>query len=120
MINGGAGNDVLTGGAGNDTFFFNTALNASNNVDTITDFFIPGDTIQLENTEVFSKLAAGTLIDAAFYRGAAAHDASDRIIYNPTTGALLYDSNGSAGGGAVKFATLAKSLALTHLDFFVV
>ncbi len=76
VINGGAGNDVLTGGAGNDTFFFNTALNASNNVDTITDFFIPGDTIQLENTGVFTKLAAGTLTTAAFYKGAAAHDAT--------------------------------------------
>ena len=30
---GGAGNDTLTGGAGYDNFVFNTALNASSNVD---------------------------------------------------------------------------------------
>ena len=34
VIYGGAGNDTLTGGAGNDYFVFNTALNASTNVDT--------------------------------------------------------------------------------------
>ena len=38
MLNGGAGKDVLVGGLGNDQFVFNTALNASTNVDTITDF----------------------------------------------------------------------------------
>ena len=38
LLNGGAGKDVLVGGNGNDQFVFNTALNASTNVDTITDF----------------------------------------------------------------------------------
>jgi len=81
------------------------------------------DTIRYFATNKLTVIANGVDIDEyapAFYKGAAAHDASDRIIYNPTTGALLYDSNGSATGGAVKFAMLANSLALTHLDFFVV
>ena len=37
-IHGGTGNDVLTGGGGDDTFYFDTTLDASTNVDTITDF----------------------------------------------------------------------------------
>ena len=53
-------------------------------------------------------------------RCAAAHDADDRIVYNAATGALIYDSNGLATGGAVQFATLAKNLALTNADFVVI
>ena len=62
----------------------------------------------------------GTLASAAFYIGPAAHDATDQIIYNKTTGALIYDANGNAAGGAVQFATLGTGLALTNADFVVV
>ncbi len=118
-IAGLKGNDTLTGGAGKDTFIFDTALNASSNVDKITDFSVGDDTVWLENS-VFTALATGTLAAGAFYVGTAAHDASDRIIYNKTTGALTYDSNGNAAGGAVQFATLSTNLALTNADFMVV
>jgi serralysin len=56
-LNGLAGNDTLTGGAGNDTFFFNTALGATN-VDTIADFSVPADTIQLENAPTRSTASS--------------------------------------------------------------
>lgn len=65
-------------------------------------------------------MAAGSLASGAFFIGSAAHDATDRIIYNPTSGALSYDANGSAAGGAVHFATLAAGLTMTNADFFVV
>ena len=48
-----------------------------------------------------------------FHVGAAAHDANDRIIYNPNNGFLTYDGNGNHAGGAVHFATLVP-----HLDGF--
>jgi serralysin len=48
VLNGGLGSDVLTGGAGRDAFVFNTALGAAN-IDQITDFSVPDDTIRLEN-----------------------------------------------------------------------
>jgi Ca2+-binding RTX toxin-like protein len=52
--------------------------------------------------------------------GTAAADATDRIIYNATTGALLYGSNGSAAGGSVQIATLATGLAMTNNDFLII
>jgi Ca2+-binding RTX toxin-like protein len=119
VLNGGFGNDTLTGGAGADTFFFSTALNAANNVDTIDDFSVPADTIRLENS-IFTGLAAGALAATAFHIGAAAADAFDRIVYNSTTGALIFDANGNAAGGAIQFATLATGLGLTNADFVVV
>jgi serralysin len=119
FINGGAGNDTLTGRGGADTFVFNTALSASGNVDRITDFDPASDTIRLDKTIFTALTQSGTLADAAFFVGSAAHDADDRITYNSTTGALIYDSNGSAAGGAAQFATLQPNLAL-HASNFVV
>jgi uncharacterized delta-60 repeat protein len=117
---GGLGNDRLTGGAGNDIFVFNTALNASTNKDTLTDFNVLADTIQIDNA-IFTKITGtGSLSSAQFFKGTAAHDADDRIIYNAATGILIYDSNGNASGGAIQFATLAKGLALTNADFVII
>jgi Ca2+-binding RTX toxin-like protein len=65
VINGGLGNDRLTGGDGNDSFMFNTVLNASTNVDTITDFDVADDRIQIDNA-VFLGLPSGTLAASAF------------------------------------------------------
>ncbi len=120
VINGGLGNDTLKGNAGADIFAFNTALNAATNVDTIADFSVLADTIRLENSGIFTGLAAGVLNADAFHKGAAAADAEDRIIYNSATGALSFDSNGNAAGGATKFAQLTAGLSLTNNQFEVV
>ncbi len=109
MLYGYAGKDSLTGGGGNDFFVFNTALNATSNVDSILDFNVAQDTIRLENS-IFTALGAGPFTAGMFNTGAAATQADDRIVYNSTTGALIYDSNGNAAGGAIQFATLSKSL----------
>lgn len=120
VLNGGAGSDLLWSGSGRDTFVFNTALNGSGNVDTITDFSVVYDTIRLENA-VFTALGGtGTLTSGAFYKGAAAHDPSDRIIYDSATGALSYDADGNGAGAAIRFAQLTKGLALTNADFLVI
>ncbi|WP_428428395.1 calcium-binding protein [Pararhizobium sp.] len=123
LIKGYAGLDTLAGGAGNDTFVFDTALNATTNVDTITDYNVAADTIQLENAIFTTLTAAGILSATAFVANAAgvAGDASDRIVYETDTGKLFYDQDGNGAAFAgIQFAKLAPGLALTNADFFII
>ncbi|MFC0341395.1 calcium-binding protein [Paracoccus niistensis] len=119
VLTGFQGNDVLFGGGGADTFVFQAALNAATNVDTITDFDVAQDSIRLENL-FMQALGTGTLAGSAFRIGAVAADASDRIIYQSSSGNLLYDADGTGAAAAVRFATLDAGFALTSADFFVV
>jgi Ca2+-binding RTX toxin-like protein len=121
-INGGIGADTLTGGIGRDIFYFNSALSklSFTNIDKIEDFSVLDDTIQLENA-VFTELGLfSTLSAGAFFIGAAAHDRDDRIVYDSSTGSLMYDADGSDSGQAKAFAVLDVGLALTHDDFSIV
>jgi serralysin len=118
LINGLLGNDTLTGGAGADRFYFNTTLNSTTNLDSITDFVFGTDKILLENA-IFTKLTATGALSAANFVLNAAADANDYIIYNTTTGVLSYDSNGNAAGGAIAFADLAGNPGLTATAFVV-
>lgn len=122
IISGGLGNDTLTGGLGNNTFVFDTALSATANKDTITDFVALWDTIWLDNA-IFTRLGAPGALNPAFLRtGAAAADANDYIVYNPSTRTLSYDVNGNAAGGSTVFAVFDVSFTpdLTSLDFRVI
>ncbi|MEB3265765.1 MAG: choice-of-anchor L domain-containing protein [Cyanobacteriota bacterium] len=117
---GGAGNDTLTGGAGSDSFRFDRALDAATNVDRITDFSIAqNDRIQLENSVFTALPTTGTLAAAAFRLGAVATTAAHRILYDTTTGSLLYDPDGSGVAAATPFAILNTGLALTNARFAV-
>jgi serralysin len=121
-INGGIGADTLTGGIGRDIFYFSSALSklSFTNIDKIEDFSVLDDTIQLENA-VFTELGLfSTLSAGAFFIGAAAHDRDDRIVYDSSTGSLMYDADGSDSGQAKAFAVLDVGLALTHDDFSIV
>ena len=77
------------------------------------------DTMRLENA-VFTALPAGYLSSAAFFNGGAAHDATDRIIYNVATGALSYDPDGTGAAAPVQFAVLGTGLNVTANDFYVI
>ncbi|MEF8756311.1 MAG: DUF4347 domain-containing protein [Accumulibacter sp.] len=119
VLSGGNGNDTLSGGLGADIFRFDTLPNAATNRDTINDFNVLDDTIELENA-IFSSLPNGPLAATSFRSGAgltAAADADDYLIYDSTSGALYYDANGNAGAGPVQIASLAAGLTLSSLDF---
>ncbi|MBB3020458.1 Ca2+-binding RTX toxin-like protein [Microvirga lupini] len=122
---GGLGNDTLTGNSGKDIFVFATKTNKRTNVDKINDFVVKDDSIWLDNA-VFTKIGKGSedrpgkLAKSMFWTGKAAHDSSDRIVYDKASGALYYDADGTGRGAQVKIATLKKGLGLTEKDFFVI
>ena len=118
-IYGGLGLDTLSGGAGSDKFGFDSAP-GTGNVDTIADFSTVYDRIGLENAIFTAVGANGTLASAAFWKGSAAHDASDRIIYDSASGKVYYDSDGTGSAAAVHIATIGTGLNVTYSDFFVV
>lgn len=131
---GGGGQDVLSGGLGSDFFVFDAPLRGSapsspSTFDSIKDFsHAEADSIVLQKA-IFAALAgaSGTVLTAdEFYSAAGAtkaHDASDRIIYNSTTGALYYDADGTGTAAkAVQFAMLGSTEhpALTFADILLV
>jgi Ca2+-binding RTX toxin-like protein len=117
-LDGRGGNDLLIGLGAADTFSFTTAL-GSGNVDTIHDFQAGIDTIALDDA-IFAGLTPGDLDSEAFATGTSATEADDRIIYDPNTGNLYYDADGSGSGTAVLFATLGGAPNLQATDFAVI
>jgi Ca2+-binding RTX toxin-like protein len=106
-LTGGAGTDKLTGGAGNDWFRYNAT---NEGTDTITDFVSGTDKFLFEDTAfsnaaTFTSNATGTAIGA-----------NAQFIYNTSTGALSYDSNGTLGGGSSSIAFLTGNPPLVGTD----
>lgn len=122
IVAGGDGNDKLTGGTGEDIFRFDTAPNATTNLDRITDFLPGVDEIELENA-IFTALAEADELPAGEFRGGAgvtsAADGDDHLLYNSSGGALYYDPDGTGASAAVQIARLSSNLALTAADFMV-
>ncbi len=110
--------DILTGGAGADHFVI--ARPGGSLVDQITDFVSGTDQLRLDG-RLFSEIGASgsfTPADARFTYGTAAFDASDRIIFNASTGQLFYDADGTGSQAQV---LIASNLATpTATDFEVV
>ncbi|HVQ08111.1 MAG TPA: hypothetical protein VMS43_06715, partial [Allosphingosinicella sp.] len=134
-LNGGGGDDylvastatvgsTLTGGAGADIFELPSrsrtpGTSTGNTPYQVLDFNVADDTIYIA---IGGGLRAVTV--AEFHIGPAATAPEHRVIYNPATGALLYDPNGSdadlIGQGNNHFATLPTGLAPNCLDFFFI
>ena len=118
-LRGGTGSASLTGGGGADSFVFD-ATPVSGVLATIADFTPGVDVLQLTSGAFAGIGAAGVLGAAAFAIGQAAIDAADRVLYDPASGALRYDPDGSGAAEAIQFAALRAGLALGHADFVVV
>ncbi len=121
-LDGGLGNDTLDGGAGTNYYLFDTALNSTTNVDKIVSFVHGTDKIELAKNIMTTLGAVGTLNVNDFKLSTQALDSSDRIIYNPSNGALFYDSDGSGSKAAVQFAIVGISThpTLTNTDFMII
>jgi Ca2+-binding RTX toxin-like protein len=115
-IHGGDGNDVLYGGEGNDTFYFDTALNAATNVDTIKDFASGSDKISLSKSGLFTALGAvgGNLIGDFSANSTTAGTGAEHVFYDPATGNLYYDANAGSHSDAVLFADLTNVNGTNH------
>ncbi|MFL6570859.1 MAG: hypothetical protein ACJ8G4_03815, partial [Burkholderiales bacterium] len=96
-------------------------------VDLITDFVSGTDKIGIDNqVTVFNAIGPDgnfTAGDARFAAGAgftSGRDASDRIVYNTTTGQLFYDADGSGAGAAQLVATFQGAPAIAATDITVI
>ena len=120
---GGNGNDILNGGTGADTFVFDTAPNVVTNLDKVQDFTSGSDVLAFSKAAFKAFIALGAINTDAFWSGAGvntAHDATDRFVYNTTTGALSYDADGIGSAAAVQVATLTGHPALAFTDMQIV
>jgi serralysin len=116
VLNGGAGNDYLTGAGGNDTLTGGVGIDRfhfaspAQGVDTITDFGVGTDKLSIAALAFGGGLVAGAAVTAAQFltvtTGSAATSASQRLIYNRTSGGLFFDADGSGVGAAVQFGVL--------------
>ena len=120
LMSGGLGRDTMTGGAGYDFFAFESRLSKSA-IDTVTDFSVKYDTIMLWKG-IFKVAASsnGLISSAAFWAGPKAHDRSDRIIYDKSTGNLFFDGDGGTRDDLTLFARLTNKASIAVSDFMVI
>ena len=123
-LNGGTGNDVLSGGLDADTFVFDESPGTAN-ADTADFDAGEGDEIHLDRSAMSGLGEAGRLsaADPRFFAGAGAssgQDASDRVVYDTSTGQLWYDADGSGAGGAQLIVALGGAPSLSATDIVVV
>lgn len=118
-LTGGAGIDTLVGGQGADLFVLNSTQRSDR--DIIRGFKPTEDIIQISQSGFAMQSQLGGLSSEQFSLGNQALDESDRIFYNPNTGALFYDADGSGELAQVRIATLKNQAALnyTHIEIVV-
>lgn len=116
---GGRDSDLLIGGSDAEDAFVFAGPGTLQSFDTITDFQVNFDEVWL-SAVIFRKMGPLGALNAERFALGSATEADDRIIYDPTTGALFYDADGKKAGLAVQFALLDTDLALTADDFVII
>jgi subtilisin family serine protease/Ca2+-binding RTX toxin-like protein len=116
ILVGGAGNDTLTTGTGFDTVLFTTKTEG---IDTITDFNVYQDLIQVSAVNFGGGLIAGESISSdQFSISLGSVTANTRFIFDKPTGKLFFDIDGSGSNSSVQFASLTANLGLTADNIF--
>ena len=122
-LHGGGFYDSLTGGAGADHFVFDVRVNGYD-ADIVADFVTGVDKMHLDNRVMTALGVPGNFgaADGRFVSGAGltgGQDASDRVVYDTTTGSLYYDPDGSGAASGLLFAILDGAPALAASDVVV-
>lgn len=114
FIDGGARKDILTGGAGDDIFYFASLAEAG---DTITDFS-QGDVIALSAT----GFGITSISDISFVAGETprATGANACILYDTSTGRMVWDADGGDSGKPVLLAVLEGAPQVGLQDLLVI
>jgi Ca2+-binding RTX toxin-like protein len=120
---GAGGVDTLWGGGGADTFIFREM--GTTNADRISDWASASDKVALDNAVMNALGTDGNFSsgDARFAAGAgftSGRDATDRVIFNTSTGSLYYDADGSGAGGAQLIATVQSGAGMAATDITVI
>ncbi|MET0238385.1 MAG: family 16 glycosylhydrolase [Sphingobium sp.] len=132
LLSGGNGSDTLRGGFGKDIligdtgtgrwqdFFVFDQTPGGQNVDTVMDFQRGLDKVQL-SAGVFKGVgASGLLNDGALQFGTQSTSAGAHMVYDQTTGALYYDSDGTGASPQSLVAYFANLTSLTAGDFMII
>jgi Ca2+-binding RTX toxin-like protein len=125
-LNGGAGNDTLvgglgddqlTGGDGQDRFVFESAIKNGSNVDTVTDFVSGIDKIALAGS-IFTALRGDTDLSDNLWLTTSTSPATARsyLVFDPQSGALSYDPDGSGPATSIAICTLVGVTKLVASD----
>jgi Ca2+-binding RTX toxin-like protein len=129
-LNGDTGNDTLNGGAGADSFVFDLGfvfIASLIGVDTITDFTAGTDKIVLDKTTFYTLRSnpGNGFSDpsdfATVTTNVLAETSNAAIVYNSTSGRLIYNQNGSLSGFGLggELAVLSTRPSLTPGDFTI-
>ncbi|WP_306422108.1 hypothetical protein [Nostoc sp. CHAB 5715] len=131
---GGAGNDVLIGGEGVDRFLYNTdaAFNSADvGLDSISGFYggffaatTQSDKIVLDKATfntITSVAGIGFSNESDFEITSSAGTSTAKIVYDPVSGQLFYNENGSTAGfgSGGLFVTLTGAPILKASDFII-
>jgi Ca2+-binding RTX toxin-like protein len=123
QLDGRSGNDRLEGAGGADWYIFTTGPGSAN-ADTVVGFASGFDEIVLDGSVHANSGGDGEFAasDSRFAAGAgfnSGQDASDRVIYNTSTGQLWYDADGSGAGTAQLIATLQGTPTIAATDIII-
>jgi Ca2+-binding RTX toxin-like protein len=115
-IIGGIGADLIYGEQGNDVFVYNGVGDAG---DTITDFEIGRDRIEILRSGFDFSLGIGTLAANRLVAGPA-NQAFGQFLLDTSTGNVFWDGDGT-GAGTPTFLFQTQGVGgLNNTDFFVV